>query len=93
MIVSFACKDAEKIFLRAYTKRFPPEILERALDSLIVLDAAFAIRDDANTPGTRLEKLKGKQKHQYSMRINDQWRLCFVWKDGHAHNVEIVDYH
>lgn len=63
------------------------------LRKLVALDAAEAIEDLRLPPGNRLEKLKGKRNGQYSIRINDQWRLCFYWHDGDAHDVEVVDYH
>jgi proteic killer suppression protein len=63
------------------------------LRKLIALDAAEALADLRVPPGNRLEKLKGRRSGQYSIRINDQWRVCFGWKDGDAHDVEIVDYH
>jgi len=63
------------------------------LRKLIALDAAEALVDLRVPPGNRLEKLKGRRSGQYSIRINDQWRVCFSWKDGDAHDVEIVDYH
>ena len=65
----------------------------QALRKLDMLDAAPDLRTLSALPGNRLERLKGDRKDQYSMRINDQWRICFVWRDGHAHEVEIVDYH
>jgi toxin HigB-1 len=63
------------------------------LRKLVALDAAEALQDLRVPPGNRLEKLKGRRNAQYSIRINDQWRVCFAWKDGDAHDVEIVDYH
>ena len=63
------------------------------LRKLVALDAAEALEDLRVPPGNRLEKLKGRRSGQYSIRINDQWRVCFGWKDGGAHDVEIVDYH
>ena len=64
-----------------------------ALRKLDMLDAAPDVRTLSNLPGNRLERLKGDRKGQYSVRINDQWRICFEWRDGHAYEVEIVDYH
>lgn len=64
-----------------------------ALRKLVALDGAEALQDLRIPPGNRLEKLSGKRQGQLSIRINDQWRICFMWKDGHAHEVEIVDYH
>ncbi len=68
-------------------------IERQAIRKLVMLDAAPDIRTLATLPGRRLEKLKGDRKGQYSIRINDQWRICFAWRDGHAREVEIVDYH
>lgn len=64
-----------------------------ALRKLKMLDAAVELKDLASPPGNRLERLKGKREGQFSIRINDQWRICFVWKEGDAYEVEIVDYH
>ena len=93
MIVSFACKDTEKIWNGLKVKAFPGDIQNRALRKLRQLDAAQNQDDLKNPPGNRLEALKGDRKDQKSIRINDQWRICFVWQDNEAHEVEIVDYH
>ncbi len=71
----------------------PTQILRPALRKLLILDAAESLEDLRIPPGNRLEKLKGDRKGQYSIRINDQWRICFVWLDGDAYEVEICDYH
>ena len=71
----------------------PSQVLRLALRKLLVLDAADALQDLRVPPGNRLEKLKGDRAGQYSIRINDQWRICFEWRDGDAHSVEITDYH
>jgi toxin HigB-1 len=92
VIRSFRSADAERLFHRETVLRF--KAFERqALRKLDLLDAAPDIRTLATLPGNRLEALKGERKGQYCVRINDQWRLCFVWLQGHACHVEIVDYH
>jgi proteic killer suppression protein len=93
MIKSFRCRETEKIFRREFSHKFPRDIQQRAFIKLNALDAAIKIEDLRLPPSNRLETLKGKRQGQWSIRINDQWRLCFTWKDGHAENVEIVDYH
>lgn len=92
MIQSFRCRDTERLFHREVVPRFKA-IERQALRKLDMLDAAPDLRTLASLPGNRLEPLKGERKGQFSIRINDQWRLCFVWRDGHAYEVEIVDYH
>lgn len=92
MIKSFGSPDTERLFNRERVKRF--EAFEsQALRKLLAIHAAKTLADLAALPGNRLEKLKGGRRHQHSLRINDQWRVCFVWKDGDAYDVEIVDYH
>lgn len=93
MIVSFKCKETEKIFNRNYSKKFPNDIQRVALRKLRMIDHSQNITDLKVPPGNRLEELKGKRKGQHSIRINDQWRVCFVWQENNAHQVEIVDYH
>ncbi|MEO7965936.1 MAG: type II toxin-antitoxin system RelE/ParE family toxin [Gemmatimonadaceae bacterium] len=93
MIKSFADRDTERLFNRERVRRFPAELLRTMLRKLVSLDAAEVLPDLRIPPGNRLEKLKGHSAGQYCIRINDQWRVCFGWKDGDAHNVEIVDYH
>ena len=93
MIESFASKETEKIFLGQLSKKLPPDIQRIARRRLIYLDSAEDLQDLQAPPGNRLEKLKGDRAGQYSIRINDQWRICFEWVDGKARNVEIVDYH
>lgn len=92
-IKSFKDKETEKVFGTQFSKRFPPDIQRRAVKRMKVLDAAYRITDLAALPGNHLEALKGDRKGQHSIRINDQWRVCFVWEDGEAHAVEITDYH
>jgi len=93
VIKSFADRHVERLFNREAVRRFPADLLQLMLRKLVALDAAEALQDLRVPPGNRLEKLKGRRSGQYSIRINDQWRLCFTWKDGDAHDVEIVDYH
>ncbi len=93
MIKDFKCKETEKIFQRQFSRKFSAAVQHKALRKLLVLDAAEAISDLRIPPSNRLEKLGGDRRHQYSIRINDQWRICFQWKGGDAHGVEIVDYH
>ncbi|MBI5747377.1 MAG: type II toxin-antitoxin system RelE/ParE family toxin [Nitrospirae bacterium] len=93
MIKGFRCKETEKIFLRQHSTKLPVNIQRIALRKLLLLDAAEKIEDLRVPPGNRLEKLSGNRLGQYSIRINDQWRICFRWSEGDAHDVEIVDYH
>lgn len=93
MIRSFRDLDTERVFDRRSPARFPPDICRTALKKLLMLDAAESLRDLRVPPGNRLERLSGDRKEQHSIRINDQWRICFRWKDGDALDVEIVDYH
>jgi proteic killer suppression protein len=93
MIVSFADKQTERIFNREMPKRFPPTIITRSRKKLLALDAAEQLDDLRVPPSNRLEALKGDRQGQQSIRINQQWRLCFRWSDNNAHDVEIVDYH
>lgn len=92
MIKSFRSADTERLFNREWVKQF--QAFERAArKKLEMLNAAADLQDLAVPPGNRLEKLKGDRNEQHSIRINDQWRVCFVWKDGDAYKVEITDYH
>ena len=93
MIKSFRNADTERIFRREFVKRFPREIQQRAFMKLNVIDAAIRLEDLRLPPSNRLEALRGDRKGLYSIRINDQWRICFLWRNGHAERVEIVDYH
>ena len=93
MIRSFRDKDTERLFLRERVKRFAPALQRVALRKLALLDAAPSLQDLRVPPGNRLEKLAGNRAGQYSIRINDQWRLCFRWSEGEVHDVEITDYH
>jgi toxin HigB-1 len=93
MIRSFKCKDTERIWRGQSSRKFPGDIQNRALRKLRQLDAAATLEDLRNPPGNRLEVLKGGRTGQMSIRINDQWRICFRWSRGDVENVEIVDYH
>lgn len=91
VIKSFKCKETEQLHQRRSTRRFRA-IEHVARRKLRQLDSATELRDLAAPPGNRLEALRGDRKGQYSIRINDQWRICFVWRDGTVFDVEIVDY-
>ena len=93
MIESFGDRDTERVFRRERTRRFSRAFARSALKKLILLDAAASIQDLRSPPGNMLERLAGVRRGQYSIRINNQWRICFDWKAGRAANVEIVDYH
>ena len=93
MIKSFKCKETEKIWNGFKAKSFPSDIQDRALRKLRQLDASQNLDDLKNPPGNRLESLKGNRMGQMSIRINNQWRICFAWKDIEIQDVEIVDYH
>jgi proteic killer suppression protein len=93
MIRSFKCKETEKIFNRDYSKKYPAIIQRVAMRKLRMLNRAENLNDLKVPPGYRLEALKGKRKGQHSIRINDQWRICFIWQDKDAWDVEITDYH
>lgn len=92
MIESFASAETERIFQAQVSRKLPPDIQRTARRKLLQLHAAPQLRDMAVPPGNRLEALKGSRAGQHSIRINDQWRICFRWESG-AHEVEIVDYH
>lgn len=93
MILSFACKETEALFLRKKVRKLPYEIQRVALRKLILLDAATNLADLLVPPANRLEKLKGNRQEQYSIRINDQFRICFTFIGSNARDVEITDYH
>ncbi|PKP76902.1 MAG: excinuclease ABC subunit A [Alphaproteobacteria bacterium HGW-Alphaproteobacteria-3] len=92
MIRSFRCKDTAWLFADEDVPRFGA-IEKAARRKLLLLNAARKVEELRVPPGNRLEALKGERRGQYSIRINDQWRICFVWKDGDAADVEIADYH
>jgi proteic killer suppression protein len=93
MIRSFANAETERLFATGRSRRLPTEIIKRAAMRLTQLDAATSIEDLRFPPSNRLEMLKGERRSQWSVRINDQWRICFRFVDGDAFDVEIVDYH
>jgi proteic killer suppression protein len=93
MIESFASDETEKIFRGQVSKKYPKDIQRTARRKLIYLDDAEDLQDLLAPPGNRLEKLKGNRAGQHSIRINDQWRICFNWSSNKAKDVEIVDYH
>jgi toxin HigB-1 len=90
---SFADKEAERIWERKRSPRFDDTTQRVALKKLVMLDAAETIEDLRVPPGNRLEKLKGDRGGQHSIRVNQQWRVCFRWTDAGPEEVEIVDYH
>lgn len=93
MIRSFRDKEAERIFGEKRSRKLPSEIQRTALRKLVQLDNAVTLEDLRVPPGNRLEALRGDRAGQYSIRINQQWRVCFAWRDGDAYEVEVVDYH
>ena len=93
MIESFACAETEKVFHGQVSRRLPTDIQRTARRKLLQLQAATQLLEMAVPPGNRLEALKGGRAGQYSIRINDQWRICFSWRRGDAYDVEIGDYH
>lgn len=93
MIRSWSDEEAEKLFSRQRSRKLPSDLQRVALRKLLMLDAATTLEDLRVPPANRLEKLKADREGQFSIRINDQWRVCFAWRDGHAHDVEVVDYH
>lgn len=93
MILSFADKETEHIWNGLRSRKLPPDIQPRALAKLAMIDAADFVDDLKNPPSNRLHELDRDRAGQHSVSINRQWRICFVWKDGNAHDVEIVDYH
>ena len=93
MLKSFRDKETERIFLRHFSRRLSPGLHRVAWRKLAMLDAAERLEDLMVPPGNHLEKLSGDRMGQYSIRINDQWRVCFRWTEGDAYEVEITDYH
>lgn len=93
MIRSFRCRETERVFLDLPTHAFPPDIIRTARRKLQYLDGAQSLRDLLSPPGNRLERLHGDRAGQWSIRINDQWRICFTWEGTDPEAVEIVDYH
>lgn len=93
MVKSFRDKETEKVFNRIYSKKLPETIQQRALRKLRMIDAAAELNDLRVPPGNRLEALSGNREGQHSIRINNQWRICFTRSKGDAFDIEIVDYH
>ena len=93
VIRSFRDEETEKVFLRERSLRLPLDIQRVAQRKLAIIDAAETLQDLQVPPGNRLERLRGRRAGQHSVRINDQWRVCFYWDDGDAQEVEITDYH
>lgn len=93
MIVSFGDDETATVWSGRRSRRLPPDIQDGALRKLRLLNSARRLDDLRIPPANRLELLKGNRKGQHSIRINQQWRVCFVWRDNNAHDVEIVDYH
>jgi proteic killer suppression protein len=93
MIKTFKCKETEKIFHREYSKKLSRDIQRVAFRKLRTIDRSQTLSDLKVPPANRLEKLSGKRKGQHSVCINDQWRICFIWIDNNALDVEITDYH
>ena len=93
MIRTFADSETKRLFTTGASNRFPPDVLKRAVKRLTQLDAATVLDDLRMPPSNRMEPLKGGRAGQWSIRINDQWRLCFRFQKGEAYDVEIADYH
>lgn len=93
MIRSFKCRETEKVFHYQRTLAWSEQVRKAALRKLSMLDSASSLLDLRSPPANRLEKLHGDREGQYSIRVNDQRRICFEWRGAHAWNVEIVDYH
>lgn len=93
MPIFFACRETETVWNGLRSRKLPADIQNRALDKLRMLHRARTIDDLRNPPSNRLHALGGDRAGQHSISINMQWRICFVWKDGNAHDVEITDYH
>ena len=93
MIKTFKCKETERIWNDKRSLRFPAKIQDRALRKLLQLEASICLQDLKAPPSNHLEALKGDRKGQWSIRINQQWRICFRWTENEAWDVEIVDYH
>jgi len=93
LIQSFRCKETEKIWQGTPSRKLPPDSQRTALRKLIALNQAEKLNDLRMPPSNRLEALKGNRAGRHSIRINDQWRICFTWKEGDAFDVEMIDYH
>ncbi len=93
MIRSFSDRETELVWNGVRSRKLPADIQNKALVKLTLLNRSATLDDLRVPPGNRLERLSAERRHQYSIRINDQWRICFEWREGHAYGVEIVDYH
>ena len=93
MIKTFNCRDTERVFNFELVRKWEASLRKAALRKLKWLDAAADLNDLRIPPANRLDKLKGDREGQHSIRVNNQYRLCFVWRNGNAHDVELVDYH
>ena len=93
MIKSFADAETERVFRGLRSRKFPTQLWARGVRKLLLLNAAENLAELRVPPGNRLEKLKGRRAGQHSIRVNDQWRICLVWREGNAYEVEITDYH
>lgn len=93
MIKSFKCKETKKIFERVGSRKFSTEIQKIALRKLTIIHASTSFNDLRTPPSNHLKQLKGRMKGEYSIRINNQWRICFEWIENNAYNVKIIDYH
>lgn len=93
MIKTFADKRSHDLYLTGTAKRFPPDVARRAARKLEYVDLASRLDDLKVPPGNRLHALSGERSGQHAIAVNDQWRICFVWRDGDAYEVEVCDYH
>jgi len=93
MIRPFKCKETEKMFQRIFLQKIPRDVQKIVFRKLRMLNRSISLDDLRVPPGNRLQKLRAKRKGQYSIRINERYRICFEWRDNDAHNVEIVDYY
>lgn len=93
MIASFRCEETRKVFEGEFSRKLPNDIQRVAHRKLVQMETAMTLDDLRIPPANRLEALRGKRKGQHSIRINQQWRVCFRWEGGGAHEVEIIDYH
>ncbi len=93
MLRSFKCKETEKIFRRTLSRKLPHDIQQAVFRKLRMLNRSMTLKDLSVPPGNHLEALGGDRSGQHSIRINDQWRICFRWSDGDAFEVEVTDYH
>ena len=93
MIQSFKCRETEKIFQGLFSRKFPTDIQVRAFNKLAAIHVSLSLDDLKSPPSNHLEQLKGSRSKQHSIRINDKYRICFIWSGSNAEEVEIVDYH